>query len=404
MSQQLRARGLLGIGNASVIGLPRSLNLDRELSRAIEIRLATAFAHWSGWDLLRHSIEGASGSVKLLTGLAFCQTEPKVLQDWWKLAQAGRVHARLFADKAITFHPKVLIVKTPSREFAVIGSGNLSAGGLLHNVECSYFVTASRDLKEVKGWFDFLFGDDSRTKDLNDSDIRRYRPLHEKAKAANRSVQGLQVEAEADIGDRHRASLRKWKQAVSQARRFFSSQRFIRTYQDERANIGNEIKAALDYPHFDFDRAGFEQFYKVLALGHLIEVSKPRVWRQRAKLRRMLRLLVNDSIPISQRLSSTLDTGGRLKVDGVGLNFISKVLAVHAPLEFTVHNDPIAKALKHFEYKMPHGYSKSQKYLEFCRLMRQFLSESGARNTLDLDAFFYDYWERLIKPAESKAK
>lgn len=80
------------------------------------------------------------------------------------------------------------------------------------------------------------------------------------------------------------------------------------------------------------------------------------------------------------------------------------MLAVHAPGEFTVYNDPIAKALKHFEYKVPRGYSNSQKYLEFCALMRRFLAESGARSTLDLDAFFFDYWERFIKPAENKVK
>ena len=112
MSQQPQARGLPGTGNAVVVGLPRSFNLHRELLRATEIRLATAFAHWSGWELLRDSIENSGGRAKLLTGLSFCQTEPRVLQDWLRLSQCGRVRARLFADKTITFHPKVLIVKT----------------------------------------------------------------------------------------------------------------------------------------------------------------------------------------------------------------------------------------------------------------------------------------------------
>lgn len=371
--------------------------------RATEIRLATAFAHWSGWNLLRRSVEKTSGTVKLLTGLAFCQTEPRVLMDWWKLSQRGHVRARLFADKAVTFHPKVLIVTTPAREFAVIGSGNLSAGGLINNIECGYFTAASQDVRDVTAWFDGLFDSDSHSKDLNEPDIRRYRSRYEKARHANKAAMELQAEAEEDIGDRHRAGLRRWRQAVAQARRFFSSNRFKRIYRSERAQIGSEIKAALNYPDFDFTRDGFEQFYKILALGHLIEVTKPRVWRQRVKLRRALRFLVDDSVPISQRLAAVIDSTGRLKVDGAGLNFVSKVLAVHAPQEFTVFNAPIEKALKHFEYETPRGYSSSQKYLEFCALMKRFLAESGARSTLDLDAFFYDYWERFIKPSE-KAK
>ena len=404
MPVQRHTRGLLGNGNAVIVGLPRSFDLNRELARAVEIRLATAFAHWSGWRLLRPAIVKTNARVKLLTGLSFCQTEPKVLLDWWNISQHGGVSARLFADKRVTFHPKVLIVKTPSHRFAVIGSGNLSAGGLVHNIECGHFVGSGEGLQSVSEWFDNLFDDDAHTKELREPDIRRYRTRFEDAKKANKTIRTLQEEAEEDIGDRHRAGLGKWKQAVARAKRFFDSKKFKDSYLDERARIGDEIRAALNYPSFEFDQIGFEQFYKILALGHLIEIRKPRVWRQRKRLQSALRYLIDDGQPIERRLQSVLDPRGRLKVDGVGLNFISKVLAVHAPNEFTVYNAPIAKSLNRFDYEVPRGYSVSQKYMEFCRLMKRFLAECGARSTLDLDAFFYDYWERFIKPEEDARK
>jgi len=404
MPIQRHTGGLLGEGNAVIVGLPKSFDLRRELTRAVEIRLATAFAHWSGWRLLRPAIENTEAGVKLLTGLSFCQTEPKVLMDWWNLSQRARISARLFVDKRLTFHPKVLIVNTPKRKFAVIGSGNLSAGGLIHNIECGHFVDGDEALQSVTEWFDDLFDSDGHTKALREPDIRRYRSRFEDAKRANERIRNLQEEAEKDIGDRHRAGLGRWQQAVARAKRFFSSKRFKDNYLEERAHIGEEIKSALNYPSFDFDRNGFEQFYKILALGHLIEITKPGVWRQRKKLQSALRCLVDDRQPVELRLQSVLEPGGRLKVAGAGLNFISKVLAVHAPDEFTVYNAPIAKALGHFEYEVPRGYSTSQKYLEFCRLMKRFLAESGARSTLDLDAFFYDYWERFIKPEEDAKK
>ena len=59
--------------------------------------------------------------------------------DWWKLSEGSGIRARIFADKRITFHPKVLIVTTRSLRFAVIGSGNLSAGGLVDNIECGLY-------------------------------------------------------------------------------------------------------------------------------------------------------------------------------------------------------------------------------------------------------------------------
>ena len=88
---------------------------------------------------------------------------------------------------------------------------------------------------------------------------------------------------------------------------------------------------------------------------------------------------------------------GRYKVEGVGLNFLTKVLAVHDPLRFTVFNKPIAKALEHFKYERTRGYTQAQRYLEFADLMRRFLKESGGRSSLDLDNFFYEYWNKHLK-------
>lgn len=218
----------------------------------------------------------------------------------------------------------------------------------------------------------------------------------------NRKVRELQEDAEEDIGERHRAGLGKWKKAVSLARKFFASNRLKQYYWDERTEVADDIKSALKYPTFDFDRDGFEEFYKIQALGHLIEIRKPVVWRQRKRLRAALRQLVDDSKPIEARLSALVDSDGQYRIEGARLNFFSKVLAVHDPRRFTVFNQPIAKALESFGYETPRGYTVAQKYLEFASLMKEFLEESGARNTLDLDAFFYDRWERYIKPREKK--
>src|SRR5205085_10214472 len=111
-------------------------------------------------------------------------------------------------------------------------------------------------------------------------------------------------------------------------------------------------------------------------------------WKQRKRLQAGLRHLVDDSKPIQARLHAVLS--GRYKVDGVGLNFLTKVLAVHDPFRFTVFNKPIAQALEHFKYEQTWGYTRAQHYLEFADLMRQFLKESGGRSCLDLDAFFYE--------------
>src|ERR1700722_10076758 len=133
MKSQFEVKGLLGLGSALVVGLPDLFHLKQELQSAKSIKLATAFAHWSGWKHLLPHIEKTTGTLKLLTGLSFCQTEPKVLYDWCERSKEGRVEARLFARTGTTFHPKVLLVENPRRTFVVVGSGNLSNGGFLQN-------------------------------------------------------------------------------------------------------------------------------------------------------------------------------------------------------------------------------------------------------------------------------
>lgn len=395
MKSRFEVKGLLGPGSAFVVGLPDPFHLKQELQSAKSIKLATAFAHWSGWRHLLPHVKKTAGTLKLLTGLSFCQTEPKVLYDWCERSQEGRVEARLFARKQTTFHPKVLLVKNSRRAFVVVGSGNLSNGGFLQNIECGLYSDDETVFATLDAWFEKLFSDDSLTKQLREPDIRHYKKRFDAAKTANKVIRDLQKEAEEEIGEQHRAGLGNWKQAVRLASKFFESRRFLEHYQPKRAKTAKELKSALRYPRFDFDEEGLEDYYKIHALGHLIEVRKPRVWAQRKKLQAGLRYLVDDSAPIEARLHAVMD--GRYKVEGVGLNFLTKVLAVHDPSRFTVFNQPIAKALEHFKYERTRGYTQAQRYLEFADLMRRFLKESGGRSSLDLDNFFYEYWNRHLK-------
>ena len=402
MKINLKFNGLLGSGSALVIGLPRSFNLKRELLSARHIKLATAFAHPSGWNIPKSSVKRTKASVKLLTGLSFCQTDPHV-QQWWKLSQRERVRARLFTNKSVTFHPKVLLVETDSKRFAVVGSGNLSAGGFSDNVECSLYSSESRIFEQADAWFEGLFADDILTKDLLEPDIRRYKSRFDQAREARRTIQALELDAKKEIGERDRFGLRKWNHAVGLAKQFFASGRFQKSYRDDLDSVTEEIKSALNYPTFTFGQDGLDRFYKIRTLGHLIEIGKPGVWRQRKKLRQGLKLLIDDSRPIERRLHAVLDSDGRYRVNGVSLNFVSKVLAAHDSSKYTVYNRPIAKALDEFNYEAPRGLTSAQKYHAYATEMKLFLDASGGLNTLYLDAFFYDYWASHIRPKGPRA-
>jgi hypothetical protein len=97
---------LLGKGNAWIIGLPTGFNLDKRLRDAKEIRLATAFAHRSGWKYFRDAASNGKAKLLLLTGLDCWQTEPLLLNEWHDLmmSEPGRIEVKIALNE-IFFHP-----------------------------------------------------------------------------------------------------------------------------------------------------------------------------------------------------------------------------------------------------------------------------------------------------------
>ena len=105
--RRLVAYSFLGSrGSALIVGPPDPFLLKDELHAAQSIKLATAFAHWSGWKHLLPHIKKTKGTVKLLARLSFCQTGPRVLYDWHQRSLDSHIEARLFAGKNTSFHPK----------------------------------------------------------------------------------------------------------------------------------------------------------------------------------------------------------------------------------------------------------------------------------------------------------
>jgi HKD family nuclease len=384
---------LFGEGPAAIIGAPPNFDLCSSIAGASQIRLASAFAHSSGWALIESAFAKSSAKPHLLTGLDFCQTEPKVLRAWLALTKERRAAARLYVGAAATFHPKVLIVSGRRQRFAIVGSANLSAGGFRDNVECSLYVTEKKLLDELENWFDAVFSDEDQTRALTSPDIKAYEPKYKKARKHMAAVRKGQREIRAKIGEEHQAELVRWRQAISAARRYFRSRDFKAWYPKPKKQGARRIRTALRYPTFNFTQDDWDDFYAEHDLGRLRQAQKAAAWRQHGRIQEGFRHLVDDDLPVEERLSAILDDDGQYRATGIGLNIVSKVLAIHKPKVWAVFNGPIKETLEAFGYKLPWGMRRSAKYLAFCQMMRKFMTESGAQDMLALDCFFYWYSE-----------
>src|SRR6266700_2476565 len=108
-------------------------------------RAAIAFVKRSGTQHIRHALRefSAKADVRLSAGIDMYGTSKEGLNDLLEATKEGQIF--VFRNNGpFTFHPKVYLFKSPGHADVLVGSGNLTGGGLFTNYEAS--MGASLDL------------------------------------------------------------------------------------------------------------------------------------------------------------------------------------------------------------------------------------------------------------------
>lgn len=118
--------------------------INQELEHSDNTQIAVAFLKSSGIkvieDSLMMSLENG-GEFELIVGLDFKTTDPKAMKYFIDLhKQNKKVHFYCYGDKGenknnIVFHPKIYLFHNQKETVSIVGSTNLTAGGLLSNFE-----------------------------------------------------------------------------------------------------------------------------------------------------------------------------------------------------------------------------------------------------------------------------
>jgi len=115
------------------------------LRRGNDVFLATAFLKQSGLNRLHSDLADLlqrRGRVTAVVGLDFFQTEPAALFSLHTLEEKGNFQLFLFLPDLATFHPKYTRISTTDGIEALVGSANLTSGGMEQNFEASIFYRA----------------------------------------------------------------------------------------------------------------------------------------------------------------------------------------------------------------------------------------------------------------------
>ncbi|MDE0711196.1 MAG: phospholipase D family protein [Rhodospirillales bacterium] len=97
--------------------------------------LSVAYVTQGGVDLIASAVSAAGCRVDAFVGIRNGVT---TLQGLTALVEAGaNVHCVDTGDQKLLFHPKIYVAWGPTRAGAIIGSANLTVGGLNNNIESS---------------------------------------------------------------------------------------------------------------------------------------------------------------------------------------------------------------------------------------------------------------------------
>lgn len=140
-------------------------------------------ARMSGWQMIapllrKWQSKNPARSVTAFVGTDHGLTEATALQE---MKKAG-VDLHLVTDCAGTYHPKVIVLETPSGGKAWIGSHNLSGAAFKTNVEFGLCLTFASLPDELTKWREFVKGaSESATDSLINSYRREREPFAKKS-------------------------------------------------------------------------------------------------------------------------------------------------------------------------------------------------------------------------------
>ena len=160
------------------------------------------------------------------------------------------------------FHPKVTIVRQKDNScFAIVGSGNLTGGGQLHNIECAVYVDDKLGVQELRAWYDYLIA-----KPLSSRIIEAYRPVYERAGNLKDKAVSPSSELAAALNDGYS----DWYEDIflNEMTDFLSTQTGA-TALEGRISGAKRIHDALGMSLFNFKQAGWAEFYGTWDFGRI---------------------------------------------------------------------------------------------------------------------------------------
>ena len=144
--------------------------IETKIREADEVCLAVSYVTKSGVDMFLEALKGKR--VRLICTFEMGITELEAIQ---RLLQEG-VIVKVYHSSTGTFHPKLWLFRKGQTWTALVGSANLTRGGLVSNTEVGTFLEGEEDIKRARQFFQTLWNGEN-AKLLSKSEAEKLREV-----------------------------------------------------------------------------------------------------------------------------------------------------------------------------------------------------------------------------------
>lgn len=169
------------------------------LQSSNRVSIAVAFLQKSGVEKIKNCIEECEEketSIFVITGLNYGFTNPDALRELLYLD----ISCNIFQDE--NFHPKLYIFEKNENEATIIiGSSNLSEGGLSKNYEANLIISGNVTESPIKNAIEYFSLLQSKSIPLNEKIIELYSKTKKKIDNLNNTIDDEYEKLKDDLND-----------------------------------------------------------------------------------------------------------------------------------------------------------------------------------------------------------
>ncbi|MBE0469976.1 MAG: phospholipase D family protein [Methyloprofundus sp.] len=373
------------------------------LRNSIKLECMVAFATMSGLNEIREDLNYAlerKFKARFVIGLDFYQTDPELLTTLFNLSENNDLSLFISNSRDYCYHPKVYAFKNEKSCHVLIGSANLTSGGLYKNNEVSALIedTDGEFMESISDLIDQLIQDEEIILATRET-IKEYGRKHAiyqtqqslTKKKISRAIQNADVNYEV-----LRDILLEMKQDQSESG--FNRQRQSRNLSRDEAKVKmNEI---INTPNITSD--SFIALYEPLAayLWHSggLERGKNIIAAQAGRFQIALTEVTELNDPSVEDAYSILHEHFN-HIPRAGTNVITEILHTMDNERFAVMNKNSVAGMSlanihGFPASPQKGTVTAQLYNDFCTTANDVREALGLSNFTELDALFnYAYWD-----------